>query len=110
MAHDHLAPDVGDVGRAAVHQVRRSARAEPMPVAGGVSGKARTMIERGKDRRRVRAWFSSLMHERRCGFDRRACTVPLTWPADALPGAIRPGVGEAAPARERRRVPESGME
>ena len=68
------------------------------------------MIERGKDRRQLRAWFSSLTHERRCGFDRRACAVPLTWVSDALPGAIRPGVGEAAPARERRRVPESGME
>jgi hypothetical protein len=68
------------------------------------------MIERGKDRRRVRAWFSSLTHDRRCGIDRRACATPLAWPADTLPGAIRPGVGEVAPARARRRVPESGME
>jgi hypothetical protein len=68
------------------------------------------MTERGKDRRQRRASFSSLTHERRCGFDRRACAVPLAWPADALPGAIRPGVGEAVPTRERRRVPESGME
>jgi hypothetical protein len=68
------------------------------------------MIERGKDRRQQRAWFSSLTHDRRRGVDRRACAVPLTWPADALPGAIRPGVGGTAPACERRRVPESGME
>jgi hypothetical protein len=67
------------------------------------------MIERGKDRRQSRAWFSSLTHDRRRA-DRRACATPLRWPADALPGAIRPGVGEAAPARERRKVPESGME
>jgi len=68
------------------------------------------MIERGKDRRQSRAWFSSLTHERRCGFDRRACTVPLEWPSATLPGAIRPGVGEVAPVRERRRVPGAGEE
>jgi hypothetical protein len=68
------------------------------------------MIERGKDRRRtVSSHFTQPRHERRKG-DRRACAAPLTWPPDALPGAIRPGVGEAAPVRERRRVPESGME
>lgn len=65
------------------------------------------MIERGKDRRRVSAWFSSLTHDRRKA-DRRACAVPLEWAAAALPGAIRPGVGEVAPARERRRVPGAG--
>jgi hypothetical protein len=68
------------------------------------------VIERGKDRRQRRAWFSSLSHDRRRCVDRRACSMPLAWPADALPGAIRPGVGEAVPTRERRRVPESGME
>lgn len=68
----------------------------------------KTMIERGKDRRRVSAWFSSLTHDRRLVRDRRACAAPLTWPAAALPGAIRPGVGEVAPARERRRVPGAG--
>lgn len=67
------------------------------------------MIERGKDRRQRRAWFSSLTHDRRRA-DQRSCAATLVWPADALPGAIRPGVGEVAPARERRRVPESGME
>lgn len=68
------------------------------------------MIERGKDRRRVRAWFSTLTHDRRRGIDRRACAAPLMWPAAALPGTIRPAPGEAAPFVERRRVPESGME
>lgn len=67
------------------------------------------MIERGKDRRQSRAWFSSLTHDRRRA-DRRACAAPLEWPAAAMPGAIRPGVGEVAPARERRRVPGAGEE
>jgi hypothetical protein len=67
------------------------------------------MIERGKDRRQQRAWFSNLSHDRRRGVDRRACATPLTWSAP-VPGTIRPGVGEAAPVRERRRVPEAGME
>lgn len=67
------------------------------------------MIERGKDRRQQRAWFSSLTHDRRRA-DRRACAAPLEWPMAALPGAIRPGVGEVAPLRERRRVPGTGEE
>jgi hypothetical protein len=67
------------------------------------------VIERGQDRRRLRAWFSSLSHDRRRVDDRRACATPLTW-SEPVPGTIRPGVGEVAPARERRRVPESGME
>ena len=67
------------------------------------------LVDRGADRRRVSAWFSSLTHERRAR-DRRACAAQLEWPTAALPGAIRPGVGEVAPARERRRVPGVGMD
>jgi hypothetical protein len=68
------------------------------------------MIERKEDRRRsVSSHMTQPRHERRQA-DRRACSAPLTWPSTTMPGAIRPGVGEVAPARERRRVPESGME
>lgn len=45
--------------------------------------------------------------------DRRKSTkqpAKLDWGESAMPGTVRPGVGEKAPARERRRVPESGME
>lgn len=45
--------------------------------------------------------------------DRRKITKQpktLDWGDPAIPGMVRPGVGEKAPARERRRVPESGME
>jgi hypothetical protein len=35
VAHDHLSPDVGDVGSAAVHAVRWAAYVEPVPVARG---------------------------------------------------------------------------
>jgi hypothetical protein len=64
------------------------------------------MIERGQDRRSgASLWFSSPPNDRRRpSYERRGSGVP------AQPGAIRPGVGEAAPFKERRRVPESGME
>lgn len=67
------------------------------------------MIERKADRRRsVSSHMTQPRYERR-SVDRRECAAPLTWSAPQ-PGAIRPGVGEAAPARERRRYLDSGME
>lgn len=64
------------------------------------------MIERGQDRRRARAWYSSLTHDRRRqGYDRRD-----RGGASAMPGMVRPGFGEAQPVRERRRFPDAGME
>lgn len=64
------------------------------------------MVERGADRRRgVSSYFSSPVNDRRrAQYERRVGGAP------AVPGSIRPGVGEAAPLVERRRVPESGME
>ena len=66
------------------------------------------MIERKEDRRRsVSSHMTLPQNEQRRG-DRRASGVPLAWPSTTMPGAIRPGVGEAVPARERRRVPGAG--
>lgn len=64
------------------------------------------MIERKADRRRgASSWFTSPVNDRRRpAYERRVGGAP------AVPGAIRPGVGEAVPPVERRRVPESGME
>ena len=91
--------DVG-AGRA-VHQVRRPARAEPVPVAVSVSGKERRMIERGKDRRRgVSSYFTSPVNDRRRPRYERRGTVPQV----------------AAPTRgeqvygERRVLPDAGLE
>jgi hypothetical protein len=69
------------------------------------------MIERKQDRRRsVSSHFTRPQADRRRpNSDRRACAAPLTWAA-VQPGAIRPGVGEELPPRERRRYPDSGME
>lgn len=64
------------------------------------------MIERKADRRSgVSSFFSSPVNDRRRpNFERRVGAVP------AVPGAIRPGVGEAAPRVERRRYLDGGME
>jgi len=63
------------------------------------------MRKRGPDRRWHARGPGLLLPERRDGFDRRQMeSVP------AMPGTIRPGVGEALPPRERRRYPDSGME
>lgn len=69
------------------------------------------MIERKQDRRRsVSSHFTRPQNDRRRpNSDPRACAAPLTW-STTEPGAIRPGVGETAPARERRRYLDSGME
>ena len=65
------------------------------------------MKERRAGRRQLRAWFGSPVNDRRRPqYERRVGAA-----ADqAMPGTVRPSVGEAAPARERRRAPESGME
>jgi hypothetical protein len=63
------------------------------------------MTPRGPDRRWRPRTPELLLPERRDGFDRRAPSA-----APAPPSAIRIGYGEAAPERERRRFPESGME
>lgn len=69
------------------------------------------MIERGQDRRKsVSSHFTRPQSDRRRpNHERRACGTPLCW-STTPPGMIRPGVGETAPARERRRYLDSGME
>jgi hypothetical protein len=62
------------------------------------------MMERGQDRRQGQKQFYDAISDRRRPIDRRGRAVP------AMPGSVRPGFGEAPPPRERRRVPESGME
>jgi hypothetical protein len=69
--------------------------------------KEASMIERTNERRNSQALFyDAVTDRRRQEYDRREQELAVP----AIPGAIRPGVGEAAPLRERRRVPESGME
>lgn len=64
------------------------------------------MPERKHVRRQSQALFYDAINDRRrTEYDRRGQpSVP------AMPGSVRPAPGEAAPCRERRRVPESGME
>jgi hypothetical protein len=66
------------------------------------------MIERGADRRRgVSSYFTSPVNDRRRPqYERRVGATA----AQVRPGTVRPGVGEAAPREERRRVPGGGME
>jgi hypothetical protein len=65
------------------------------------------MKERKADRRRgVSSWFTAPVNDRRRPANERRVGETV----HVAPGAIRPGVGEAAPLVERRRVPESGME
>jgi hypothetical protein len=64
------------------------------------------MKERGPDRRKgASSWFTAPVNDRRRPqYERRVGGAP------AVPGAIRPGVGEAVPMIERRRYLDSGME
>jgi hypothetical protein len=64
------------------------------------------MIERKADRRRgVSSYFSSPTNDRRRpNYERRVGAQP------AVPGVVRPGVGEAVPPVERRRYLDGGME
>ena len=65
------------------------------------------MKERGTDRRRgASSFFTSPVNDRRRAVNERRVGEVL----HLAPGEIRPGVGEAVPLVERRRVPESGME
>lgn len=57
--------------------------------------------ENTRERRKSQIPFYDAITDRR---NRPAATVP------AMPGTIRPGPGEAAPLKERRRVPGAGME
>ena len=66
------------------------------------------MIERGPDRRGPRSW--PVPGDRRAARDEAAKELDWADAAPVVPGTIRPAPGEIAPAAERRRVPESGME
>lgn len=63
------------------------------------------MIDREQDRRQSQAVFYDAISDRRTIERRdRGTEIP------AIPGMIRPAPGEVMPFRERRRVPDSGME
>lgn len=67
------------------------------------------MIDRTNERRQSQALFYDAAVDRRTGYERRKQeAVPRAVPA--LPGAIRPGVGEAKPPVERRRYLDGGAE
>lgn len=70
------------------------------------------MIERSSQDRRTGSRSWPMPGDQRRDFDRRGAPTRSDWTtvAPAMPGAIRPAPGEAAPFVERRRVPESGME
>jgi hypothetical protein len=66
------------------------------------------MNNRTEKRRKNRAPFYDDTVDRREAIDRR--DQPIVASKSAMPGMIRPGVGDDVPALERRRMPGSGDE
>lgn len=94
MAHDHLAPDVGDMGGARLYG------AMPTGTKGmHMQGEA---MKQQDDRRKTQEPFYDAI------VDRREREGPQ--PVPAAPGMIRPAPGDVVPKVERRRFPDVGME